>query len=381
MGFSPATEARGLDESVIRSIPIFKFKKGGNNSRDFGERSFCECAVCLNEFEEDEKLRIIPNCRHVFHIDCIDVWLQNNANCPLCRNSISTTTRFPTDHVIAPSSSPQDPNPYSESVIGGDEDYVIELGNHNPTDQTLLAAQERLMNSGELSARSISPSPWRKSEQRGSALHKKTRKFSKVSSMGDECIDIRGKDDQFAIQPIRRSFSMDSSADRQLYLSIQEIVQQSRQVITEVSPIEGWIYHACRFQDLSSVLEPGRPARTDKPAILDDAVRVLNQLKTEAQELKETNEKLREEIKTLKAEKNELREEKLTLKADKERMEQQLKVMAVPPSGFMPAHPAAYHAGVNKMAVFPSYGLIPMWQLPPASRDTSRDHEYWPPAA
>ncbi|KAJ9154179.1 hypothetical protein P3X46_027542 [Hevea brasiliensis] len=136
-----------------------------------------------------------------------------------------------------------------------------------------------------------------------------------------------------------------------------------------------------RFQDLSSVLEPGRPARTDKPAILDDAVRVLNQLKTEAQELKETNEKLREEIKTLKAEKNELREEKLTLKADKERMEQQLKVMAVPPSGFMPAHPAAYHAGVNKMAVFPSYGLIPMWQLPPASRDTSRDHEYWPPAA
>ncbi|XP_021595536.1 transcription factor bHLH104 isoform X1 [Manihot esculenta] len=141
------------------------------------------------------------------------------------------------------------------------------------------------------------------------------------------------------------------------------------------------VYHACRFQDLSSVLEPGRPARIDKPAILDDAVRVLNQLKTEAQELKETNEKLQEEIKSLKAEKNELREEKLTLKADKERMEQQLKVIAVPPSGFMPAHPAAYHAGVNKMAVFPGYGLMPMWQLPLASRDISRDHEYWPPAA
>ena len=31
---------------------------------------------------------------------------------------------------------------------------------------------------------------------------------------------------------------MDSSADRQLYLSIQEIVQQSRQV-TEVSSVEG----------------------------------------------------------------------------------------------------------------------------------------------
>ncbi|KAF2285438.1 hypothetical protein P3X46_006275 [Hevea brasiliensis] len=136
-----------------------------------------------------------------------------------------------------------------------------------------------------------------------------------------------------------------------------------------------------RFQDLSSVLEPGRPARTDKAAILDDAIRILTRLKTEAQELKETNEKLLEEIKSLKAEKNELREEKLTLKAHKERMEQQLKVMAVPSSGFMPAHPAAYHAGVNKMAVFPSYGLMPMWQLPLAARDTSLDHEHWPPAA
>ncbi|KAJ6719430.1 TRANSCRIPTION FACTOR BHLH104 [Salix purpurea] len=137
-----------------------------------------------------------------------------------------------------------------------------------------------------------------------------------------------------------------------------------------------------RFQDLSSVLEPGRPAKTDKPAILDDAIRVLNQLKNEAQELKETNEKLLEEIKSLKAEKTELREEKLMLKADKEKMEQQLKTVALPPSGFMPAYPAAYHAAANKMPVFPSYGLMPMWHyLPPAACDTSRDHELRPPAA
>ncbi|KAH8495627.1 hypothetical protein Peur_055675 [Populus x canadensis] len=137
-----------------------------------------------------------------------------------------------------------------------------------------------------------------------------------------------------------------------------------------------------RFQDLSSVLEPGRPAKTDKPAILDDAIRVLNQLKNEAQELKETNEKLLEEIKSLKAEKTELREEKLMLKADKEKMEQQLKTLALPTSGFMPTYPAAYHAAANKIPVFPGYGLMPMWHyLPPAACDTSRDHELRPPAA
>lgn len=233
MFYSPGIETRGLDESVIRSIPILQFKKEGN--RDLGERSFCECAVCLNEFQVDEKLRIIPNCSHVFHIDCIDVWLQSNANCPLCRTSISATSRFRNDLVLAPSSTPEDPTPYTNEIIGGDEDFVvIELGNDYSPNQSSLETQHRL-NSRELSTRSISPSP-KKLEQR--IVQKRGRKFDKVTSMGDECIDTRGKDDQFAIQPIRRSFSMDSSTDRQLYLTIQEALRQNRQV-SEVSPTEG----------------------------------------------------------------------------------------------------------------------------------------------
>ncbi|XP_057959512.1 transcription factor bHLH104-like [Malania oleifera] len=137
-----------------------------------------------------------------------------------------------------------------------------------------------------------------------------------------------------------------------------------------------------RFSDLSSTLEPGRPAKTDKLTILSDAIQVVNQLRTEAQELKEANEKLLDDIKSLKAEKNELREEKLKMKTDKERLEQQLKVMTMRPAGFMPAHPTAYHAGASKMPVFPGYGLIPMWQcLPPSTLDTSHDHELRPPAA
>ncbi|KAF1896644.1 hypothetical protein Lal_00034343 [Lupinus albus] len=138
-----------------------------------------------------------------------------------------------------------------------------------------------------------------------------------------------------------------------------------------------------RFCDLSSVLETGRPVKTDKSAILDDTIRVLTQLKTEAQELKETNEKLLEEIQCLKAEKKELREEKLVLKADKERVEKHLKGFSIPHAGFMPPpHVAAYQAGMNKMAVYPNYGYVPMWQyLPISTRDTSHDHELRPPAA
>lgn len=60
------------------------------------------------------------------------------------------------------------------------------------------------------------------------------------------------------------------------------------------------VYYSCRFLDLCSVLDPDRPVKIDKHAILDDAIRVLNQLRSESQELKETNEKLKEEIKSLK---------------------------------------------------------------------------------
>ncbi|EFH61818.1 basic helix-loop-helix family protein [Arabidopsis lyrata subsp. lyrata] len=140
-----------------------------------------------------------------------------------------------------------------------------------------------------------------------------------------------------------------------------------------------------KFMDLSSVLEPGRTPKTDKSAILNDAIRVVNQLRGEAHELKETNQKLLEEIKNLKAEKNELREEKLVLKADKEKMVQQLKSMAFPSPGFMPSqHPVAFHP--NNMPVYSGYGYyppnMPMWSpLPPADRDTSRDHKNLPPVA
>lgn len=130
------------------------------------------------------------------------------------------------------------------------------------------------------------------------------------------------------------------------------------------------------------MLEPGRPVKTDKIDILDDAIRMLNQLKTESEEYQEMNQKLLEEIRPLKAEKNELREEKLSLKADKGRMEQQLKALIASPPSFIPTHTTGYQMAQNKRAVFASYGFVPMWQyLPPASQDTSQDHEFMPPVA
>ncbi|PIA45354.1 hypothetical protein AQUCO_01700709v1 [Aquilegia coerulea] len=236
MAYEPATENRGVDESVIQALPVFQFRKG-EGIGDAERRSYFECAVCLNEFQDEEKLRVLPSCSHVFHIDCIDIWLQSNANCPLCRSSISSRTRVLPIQIIAPSSSPQDQTPVTETTISGDEDFVvIEVRGSASADQTTHSHRRQdTAKSGELLSKSVNPSP-RKFEQR--LITKKQRKFHHGASLGDECIDIRGKDDQFSVQSVRRSFSMDSSTDRQLFLAVQDIIQQNRP-LNEVSTSAG----------------------------------------------------------------------------------------------------------------------------------------------
>ena len=45
------------------------------------------CSVCLDEFK-DEDVLVKLNCEHIFHKDCLEPWLNNNRNCPLCRQNI-----------------------------------------------------------------------------------------------------------------------------------------------------------------------------------------------------------------------------------------------------------------------------------------------------
>jgi hypothetical protein len=47
-------------------------------------------------------------------------------------------------------------------------------------------------------------------------------------------------------------------------------------------------------------LEPGKPPKADKVAILSDAARLLEELRSEAQKLKTSNESLQDSIKSLK---------------------------------------------------------------------------------
>ncbi|KAL4319196.1 hypothetical protein GQ457_18G000960 [Hibiscus cannabinus] len=73
----------GIDKKVIESLPFFRF------SSLRGSKQGLECAVCLSKFEDVEILRLLPKCKHGFHIDCIDKWLEKHSSCPLCRQKVN----------------------------------------------------------------------------------------------------------------------------------------------------------------------------------------------------------------------------------------------------------------------------------------------------
>ncbi|CAL4885467.1 unnamed protein product [Urochloa decumbens] len=121
---------RGLDADVIEAFPTMKYAearalrvgKGG------GGGGALECAVCLSEFEDEERLRLLPKCSHAFHPDCIGEWLASHVTCPVCRCNL--------DPNVKDTSSDEEPSfassiPVASSISSG-EVAVARQGDGGP---------------------------------------------------------------------------------------------------------------------------------------------------------------------------------------------------------------------------------------------------------
>ncbi|XP_024978311.1 RING-H2 finger protein ATL46-like [Cynara cardunculus var. scolymus] len=93
----------GLDQTFIDALPVFMYKEVVGANEPF------DCAVCLCEFTENDKLRLLPTCSHAFHINCIDTWLLSNSTCPLCRNTLFDPG-FSMDNPIFDFDDPREPD-------------------------------------------------------------------------------------------------------------------------------------------------------------------------------------------------------------------------------------------------------------------------------
>lgn len=95
----------GVEQVFIDTLPVFLY----GSIR--GLKDSADCAVCLNEFANEDKLRLLPKCKHAFHTECIDTWLLSNSTCPLCRRSLLPDAEpvFPESTTAAISCAPTQP--------------------------------------------------------------------------------------------------------------------------------------------------------------------------------------------------------------------------------------------------------------------------------
>ncbi|XP_015577776.1 E3 ubiquitin-protein ligase ATL4 [Ricinus communis] len=74
-----------ISNEELKNLPCFDYKaaeKEGSSSSD--------CVVCLENFNVGDKCKLLPNCKHSFHSQCIDSWLVKTPICPICRTIVNT---------------------------------------------------------------------------------------------------------------------------------------------------------------------------------------------------------------------------------------------------------------------------------------------------
>ncbi|KAL9664832.1 hypothetical protein QQ045_020241 [Rhodiola kirilowii] len=85
--------ASGLDPVIRDMFPNFLY------SAVKGWKEGLECAICLSDIEDDDMLRLLTVCCHVFHQKCIDMWLKTHTTCPICRSSLTNPEKH---HIMCP---------------------------------------------------------------------------------------------------------------------------------------------------------------------------------------------------------------------------------------------------------------------------------------
>lgn len=105
-----------LENSIINNIGPHKIKKiinkftevyndrSSHNEADENKLKTCtnsevsadnDCVICLGT-KKSNKIRILA-CKHKFHQQCIDKWLETDMKCALCRSSLKDITKYDKD--------------------------------------------------------------------------------------------------------------------------------------------------------------------------------------------------------------------------------------------------------------------------------------------
>ncbi|CAL4970230.1 unnamed protein product [Urochloa decumbens] len=92
----------GMPKAAIDALPTFAYEHSaaedaaaaaGGDLESGAASSGEQCPVCLEDVDAGEMVRQLPACKHLFHVECIDMWLQSHRTCPVCRCNIMRSQR------------------------------------------------------------------------------------------------------------------------------------------------------------------------------------------------------------------------------------------------------------------------------------------------
>ncbi|PRQ30083.1 putative transcription factor C2H2 family [Rosa chinensis] len=87
----------GLKKKEMVALPTSTYSNSSSSSPS--PSSSPGCAICLVDFSDGDKIRVLPKCNHRFHVVCIDKWLQSHSSCPTCRQRLKSSS----DSMLSPS--------------------------------------------------------------------------------------------------------------------------------------------------------------------------------------------------------------------------------------------------------------------------------------
>ena len=51
------------------------------------------CSICLSKQKQNDVIRKLP-CNHHYHSECIEIWLLQRSNCPICKKEVNISDIF-----------------------------------------------------------------------------------------------------------------------------------------------------------------------------------------------------------------------------------------------------------------------------------------------
>ncbi|PIA58583.1 hypothetical protein AQUCO_00500487v1 [Aquilegia coerulea] len=81
-----ANREREQGQAILDRIQDFVFHSQTPEDLPFGSE---DCPICLDAWEEGQRILVIPSCHHMYHLDCIRPLILQRSRCPVCRRQIS----------------------------------------------------------------------------------------------------------------------------------------------------------------------------------------------------------------------------------------------------------------------------------------------------